>query len=250
MRYFLFFIIMFTFDAHADTTTGLVGWWRMDEAAGTSAEDRSGKGNTGTLVGTPTWGAGKRGNAVSFNGANYITVAQSPISNFSNPSSICLWGLVTDNTGSSGGSNQTFLNFAVDANNEVRIVNNSVAGTGGAQPGGFAVGYKYAGNQVAVATNSSGLIPNNTWTFLCYTYDGAATVTLYVNAATYSTTAASVTQTTSNIIGARATNASFLTGSVDDIRVYNRTLTAQDVYMLYLSDNKIRNAVMRNVQFK
>ena len=35
--------------------SNLVGYWKMEEGTGTSTDDSSGTGNTGTLVNTPTW---------------------------------------------------------------------------------------------------------------------------------------------------------------------------------------------------
>ena len=35
--------------------SGLVGYWRFDDGTGETAIDSSGKGETGTLVNTPTW---------------------------------------------------------------------------------------------------------------------------------------------------------------------------------------------------
>jgi len=37
------------------SNTNLQGWWKLDEGTGASAADSSGKGNAGTLQGTPTW---------------------------------------------------------------------------------------------------------------------------------------------------------------------------------------------------
>jgi hypothetical protein len=37
--------------------TQLVAYYRMEEGTGTTTADESGKGNTGTLVNTPTWTA-------------------------------------------------------------------------------------------------------------------------------------------------------------------------------------------------
>jgi hypothetical protein len=54
--------------ARADITTGLVGWWKMDEGTSTIAHDFSGKGNNGTLMTTgsilPQWVTGKIGSAL------------------------------------------------------------------------------------------------------------------------------------------------------------------------------------------
>ena len=42
----------------------LVGWWRLDDGAGTTAVDSSDSGNDGTLAGDPKWVAGKVGGAL------------------------------------------------------------------------------------------------------------------------------------------------------------------------------------------
>ena len=36
-----------------------VGWWKFDDATGTTAADSSGNGYNGTINGTPTWVAGQ-----------------------------------------------------------------------------------------------------------------------------------------------------------------------------------------------
>jgi hypothetical protein len=38
-----------------DIRNGLVGHWPLNEGQGTTAYDRSGNGNDGTLIGGPTW---------------------------------------------------------------------------------------------------------------------------------------------------------------------------------------------------
>jgi hypothetical protein len=48
--------------AHAEDTgldTGLIGWWKLDEASGTVAADSSGHGRNGTVNGTAAWNAGE-----------------------------------------------------------------------------------------------------------------------------------------------------------------------------------------------
>lgn len=48
---------------------GPVGYWKLDEAQDSTANDNSGYGHTGTLVNSPAWTTGKYGGALSFNGA-------------------------------------------------------------------------------------------------------------------------------------------------------------------------------------
>lgn len=62
---------MFVTDLHADTTTGLVGWWKLDETSGTSAFDSSGGGHTATITNGPQSLTGcPRNNCFSFVGAS------------------------------------------------------------------------------------------------------------------------------------------------------------------------------------
>src|SRR5262249_1397035 len=59
-------------------TNGLVGLWSFDQAdiAGTTAYDRSGQGNNGTLTNGPTRVGGKIGQGLGFDGSDdYVGVA-------------------------------------------------------------------------------------------------------------------------------------------------------------------------------
>jgi phage protein U len=66
---------------HGDTS--LVGYWPLNEGTGTIAYDRSGKGNNGTLVNSPTWVTGSdcggRGNCLSLNGLNSYVETPKPL---------------------------------------------------------------------------------------------------------------------------------------------------------------------------
>ena len=47
---------------HLYINDSLAGYWDLDEASGTSATDRSGYANTGTLTSGPTWVTWASGN--------------------------------------------------------------------------------------------------------------------------------------------------------------------------------------------
>lgn len=55
----------------------LVGFWKFDEGSGNLTVDASGHGNDGALINDPTWVDGKYGKALSFNGTNYVSIADS-----------------------------------------------------------------------------------------------------------------------------------------------------------------------------
>src|SRR3989344_4335873 len=62
------------------SATGLVGHWTLDagDISGTSAIDRSGNGNTGTLTLGPTQATGQIGGALTFDGSDdYVSVPDS-----------------------------------------------------------------------------------------------------------------------------------------------------------------------------
>ncbi|MHC4088353.1 MAG: hypothetical protein ACYSU5_24570 [Planctomycetota bacterium] len=56
----------------ADPT--LVGWWKLDEGAGTVANDMSNYGNNGTLQGGPLWTVGHLVGALQFDGVQGMKV--------------------------------------------------------------------------------------------------------------------------------------------------------------------------------
>ena len=49
--------------AQTNLGEGLVGYWPLDEGAGTATADVTGNGSDGTLTGDPTWVEGKLGGA-------------------------------------------------------------------------------------------------------------------------------------------------------------------------------------------
>ncbi len=52
------------------TSVGLVGHWKLDETSGITANDSSGLGNNGTLTNGPVWTTGKIGQALEFDGVD------------------------------------------------------------------------------------------------------------------------------------------------------------------------------------
>jgi hypothetical protein len=59
--------------ARIDPKTCL-GMWLFDEGKGDIAKDKSGMGNDGTITGNPKWVDGKFGKALSFNGAESVSM--------------------------------------------------------------------------------------------------------------------------------------------------------------------------------
>jgi hypothetical protein len=223
------FILFLISRANADITTGLQGWWKFDEGTGTSTTaDSSSNGYNGTLHGSPSWITGKVGPyALQFNGTSqYVDIGNQPNLNFTTGSFSfsCWFKPISVNS-------PIFDKTAAASTSGYDIV----AGISGV-----------AGNVAGRIHNGAATAISNTWTG---TNDGswhqaivvidsvAQTIVLYGDGSAIGSPVAlagigSVTTTASFQIGARA-GASFFSGSVDDVRVYNRALTSSDALQLY-----------------
>ena len=71
----------------------VAGVWLFDEGKGSTATDSSGNGNDGALLGNAKWVAGKRGSAVSLDGADasYIQMKSSDSLNMNDEMSVTFW---------------------------------------------------------------------------------------------------------------------------------------------------------------
>jgi hypothetical protein len=198
---------------------GLIAAYAFQEGTGTAAADATGKGHTGTISGA-TWStAGKNGNALSFDGVNdYVTVADAndldlttgmTVEAWVRPAALSGWNTVVMKEGTS-----TTLAYGLYANDSnpwpavtVRISSN---------------------DQSAIGTSP---LPLNTWTHLAATYDGA-NLRLYVNgvqAGSRAQTGSMLTSTRALRIGGNLVWGEYLNGLIDDVRIYNRALTAAEI---------------------
>ncbi len=198
---------------------GLVGAWAFNEGAGTTAADSSGTGNQGTLVGGATWSAqGRYGGALSFNGSTgLVRVADSASLNLTTAMTLSAWIRPTANQ--SGW--RTILQKQTDA-----YFLNASNDTGALRPSGGGT----FGDSTSFVTGTTAS-PLNTWTHVAMTYDGT-TQRLYVNGTQVATRATTGTiQVTSNPlwIGGNQPYGEYFTGLIDEVRVYNRALTATDI---------------------
>ncbi len=202
----------------APPTTGLVAAYGFDAGAGTTVADQSGSGNAGTIANATWAAAGKYGKALSFNGTNAaVTVPDS--SSLDLTSGMTLEGWVNPNA---GGDFRTFvvkerpgdLVYGLYSSSETNRPQAQV--TIGATPR---------------LLNGTATLPTGAWTHLAATYDGT-TQRLYVNGTQVSTLAVAGTIATSNSplkIGGNSIWGEWFTGLIDEVRVYNRALSAAEI---------------------
>jgi hypothetical protein len=86
---------------HPDLDSGLVGWWRFDEGSGVSVADASGNGRDGELKGAvlPQWSSDASGAALTFDGANFVSVTDSPALTPESGLTLVAWVRLSPNAG-------------------------------------------------------------------------------------------------------------------------------------------------------
>lgn len=209
--------------------SGLVGYWPMNEGAGTKTNDSSGYGNTGTFNGG-TWINGKRSKALSFNGSSDYIVVPGTINNFLNTSAITVSAWVKAN-GSSFAQDTGFVTEGFMGDGNVRFGLIGYMDTGGSSTK-VAAGF-YNGSWRVV--NQTGSFSFNQWVHLVGTYDGSI-IRLYINGVQDNSTNYVGSLPLGNEewrIGRRWDTGTYLNGSIDDVRIYNRVLSQSEIQDLY-----------------
>lgn len=224
--------LLMPFAAHADITSNLLSWYKFDEGSGSTAIDSGSVGNNGTEVNGPTYVTGKIGPfALSFNNSFNQRVETSNASSYNFTSggfTVSSWVKA-----SSADSCDTIATTLVPPSYqgwEYAISQGSCS----AQPGIPSV---YNGS-TWISDNHT--VNDNTWHMLTVVFDptGLGAYKFYDNGTLSATDVAgapSYGATPLWIAGRNDGGApQYMLGVMDDVRVYNRTLSAADVAELYL----------------
>ena len=220
-----------------NTTTGLVGWWKLDDGAGTSAADATGNGYTGTLTSGPTWTTGMNNGAVNFVAASsqYIKVPDTASLRLAGPWTIAAWVNPTSLPANGSAVNPIDRDSTCNgcnSNYKIAIDNNDHCGALA-----WRVAFDTSGG-VSKGACYVTAIPTGVWYHVVGVWDGT-TLTLYVNGVSVATNvpgAVPATGTGGDLgIGTEITQPRYFNGVIDDARVYNRALSAADVMTLYTS---------------
>ena len=198
--------------------SGLVASYAFEEASGATTADQTGLGHTGTISGATRSTLGKNGRALSFDGnADWVTVADANDLDLTTNMTLEAWVYPTTT------NNVWRAVVAKELGNDLAY---------GMMARSSSPGRPYAvisttGEQLAQGPTT---LPANTWAHLAATYDGSA-LRFYINGALVTTKAAIGSITTTNLplhIGGDALNEWF-NGRIDDVRIYNRTLTQAEI---------------------
>ncbi|MBI5139521.1 hypothetical protein HZA26_02855, partial [Candidatus Nomurabacteria bacterium] len=144
-------------------TTGLVGFWKLDEGSGTTTANSIPGGGLGTLINSPVWVKGvlDEAYALRFNGTNHqVKIADANLSNMSTIT-LSLWVHPFDNNGTLANSriisksDNSTSRFALSVGSDATSIN-------------FSAGFSGTAGSWKTPTNS---LPLRIWHHVVVTYD-------------------------------------------------------------------------------
>jgi arabinan endo-1,5-alpha-L-arabinosidase len=214
--------------APVDVNEALVAWWNLDEGSGTTAEDSSGNGYDGAISGA-TWVIGDpcRITDLSFDGINdYVELSDEPVTSFDGLT-ISLWAYPTSvktssrfiDAGNGAGSNNIYFARSGTTTSLVFMVYNGTDGT------------------LGTVTTATGAIELNKWQHFAVTSDVCGYTVVYKNGVPIKTGTTSppwhATRIYNYIARSNWSADAYYEGRLDDIRIYNKALDANDIKDIY-----------------
>jgi prepilin-type N-terminal cleavage/methylation domain-containing protein len=215
--------------------TSLVGYWPLDEGSGSTSgisttTDQSGNGNTGTWYGTAVgangtyYAAGQVGpwGGIFDGGTTYVNMGNSSVLNPTNAITLAGW------VNPSGAGSGSAWFFARDDNTLGRSY---ALGYYNLSPTGWTLQVN------GTNTVGCGAVATSTWSYIVVTGSPSAGWIMYKNGTACSThvwVAPNIT-TGSTTIGERTLvgQQGWWPGQIDDVRIYNRALSAAEIQALY-----------------
>ena len=213
-----------------DLQSGLIGWWKLDGNAIDSTPNAN--NGTPTSVTATTDREGKASGAESFNGSTSTINLGAPSLFTPTNITVSAWfnGTVANTGGNEHGlvckdvsgsiTNAPYCLFVLDGKVEWRITDSTNTTT-------------------QIASTLFGTLSDNTWYHVVGTYDGT-TMQIFVNGNRIQTSTGVVSGAMGNTTGTLKIGQQkggfptrFFAGTIDDVRVYNRVLTAKEVTALY-----------------
>jgi hypothetical protein len=217
-------------------TGGLVLAFGFEEVSGAAVVDSADAPKNGAILGAIRVAAGKFGRGLSFDGVNdWVTVTDTTASKIDlttgmtveawvNPTSMSGWETVVMKERGAAGTG--LLSYALYAHD------------GAPQAGAFAGPAGYLRPAPASSTTDQGIrqashtpLPLNAWTHIAVTYDGA-NMRFYIGGSLVGTKAQTGSIAAGNQplrIGGNNMSGEFFNGLIDEVRVYNRALSAAEI---------------------
>jgi hypothetical protein len=212
---FAFVLVLVAAGAGKAAEPGLIGWWKFDEGSGTVARDSSGNGNDGAIKGDPKWVAGKTGSALELDGnGDYVEVGSVGISGTA-PRTVAGWAKAST---TSIPAWTTVFGFAPAGSTDGTYFDIEVDDTG---------------NYVINVQGWQAILgPVDTqWHHFAATYGGTGG-SWYLDGQLIDSLDGAVGTIDQVRIGAGVGNSNYFLGVVDDVRIYDRSLTPGEIMKL------------------
>jgi len=205
--------------AQAPSDPALVAAYGFDETSGPTVVDASSQNNSGTIgSGVTRTTSGRYGGALSFSGTGRVTIADAASLRLTQAMTLEAW--VNPST-----VNNSWRDVVYKADDNYYLMATS---TNNSRPAG---GASFGNTAATTEAYGTAALPTGVWTHLAVTYDGS-TIRLFVNGTQVSTVAKTGSFTTSANplqIGGNAIYGQFFQGLIDEVRVYNRPLSAGEI---------------------
>jgi len=207
-----------------EKTPNLVGWWKLDDERAGMAIDYSGWNHDGTPEGDPQWVEGFQGDALAFDGAgDYVDCGNPPEFTIQDELTLACWIKVAA--------------FTVPWETIIAKGDNSYRMSRGPEDGD-SIHFACTGTS-GDHLNGSTIVTDDSWHHVACVYDGVNRI-LYLDGfedARVSSTGQISASTYNLFIGENSQQRSRnLTGLVDDVRLYNRALTEDEVKQMMRGD--------------
>jgi VCBS repeat-containing protein len=205
--------------------TGLVGCYQMEEGSGDAIYDGSSVGNDGTTTGGPTWVAGKIGTyALSLNGTSQsASVPDNDSLDLTTAFTIMGW-IKPGKTG----TQDLIKKASMGATNGFEISLSSTTKVF------FRINQNTNLDVYRINSTTSYPIDGNTWMHVAATFSGGI-MKLYINGVQEGgdlAAPAPEVNTLPLMLGAQITSTRYYQGLMDDVRLYDRALTLDEIQTL------------------
>ena len=216
------FMVIAPGHARQEAASDLVAAYHFNEGSGTILTDVSGQANHGAVSGAEWSASGRFGGALAFDGIDDIVrVAGSSSLNLTTAMTLEAW--VKPTAASLSGWRTVLLKQATGNPAYALYGNQNVK-----KPG---VEITLTAKPIKNVASGTAVLSTTTWTHIAATYDGA-TLRFYVNGTQASSRAAGGTIVVANgvlSIGGNDTWGEWFGGSIDELRIYSRRLSAAEI---------------------
>jgi type II secretory pathway pseudopilin PulG len=223
-------------------TGGIMGCWNLDETSGLTAADGSGFGNNGTLVNGPTWNptGGQIDGALAFDETDdYVNLGTNSSLNFGNsePFTVAAWVKTTENYGA-------IVSFR-SSTDDGSVIDLSVGYEGVTDDPGKAMFLVRQDGGGSYANVKGGPVSDGQWHHLAAVRGPGSTIELFLDGVSQGTgsgaQAGGAVTTDLRAIGSErrwvsagygTADQRYLVGTIDDVRIYDRALSAAEIAAL------------------